>query len=135
MAEDSQYRECRDVDQATQNALNAFRKEVSSIEKRLLAQEIHVEHHKSSVENLRNDFMVLQGSFRIDIERLQTTLHTDIKMIQETLNDIIKRQAVSEAQVNTSVSIGKWLADKAPWLLAIGASLTAIIQMAKDKVS
>jgi hypothetical protein len=128
-----QLRDCRDVDAATQSALNAIRKDMSGIEKRLLAQEIHAEHHKDCVNNLRNDFMLLQGNFRIDIERLQKTLHTDIKMIQETLNDIIKKQAVSEAQVNTGVGIGKWLADKLPWIVAIGASFAAIAQFVKDK--
>jgi hypothetical protein len=116
-----------------ESCLIAMRKELSDIDKRILAQEIHLQHHKGSVENLRNDFMDLQGSFRIDIERLQNTLHTDIKMIQDTLNDIIKKQAVSEAQVKTSVNIGKWLVDKAPWILAIGSSLTAVVQFTKDK--
>lgn len=128
-----QCRDCRDVDQATQGALNAVRKEVSGIEKRLLAQEIHAEHQKDCVNNLRNDFMMMQGSFKIDIERLQTTLHTDIKMIQETLNEIIKKQAISEAQVSTGVGVGKWLLEKAPWLVAVGASFTAMAQFMKDK--
>lgn len=135
MAEgNGQGRECWDVDAAMQNALNSIRKDLSGLEKRVIAQEVHAEHQKDSVNNLRNDLMILQGGFKIDIERLQTTLHADIKMIQETLNEIIKKQAISEAQVSTGVGVGKWLLEKAPWLVAVGASFTAMVQFMKDKM-
>lgn len=130
-SDDNPCRDCKDVGAA----INSVRQDIMSIEKRLLAQEIHADHHKSSVDHLRNDFMMMQGSFKIEIERLQKSLHTDIKMIQDTLNEIIKKQAVEEATLRTGFSVGRWVAERAPWLVAVAASFTAMIQFVKDKAS
>lgn len=132
MADSQHCKECREIFQAAHESMALIRRDVSAIEKRILAQEIHGEHQKDNVISLRGEFHTLQGSFRHDIDRLQNTLHTDIKLIQETLNEIIKKQAVSDAKVSTGVSVGRWVADKAPWAIAIGASVSSMMQFFKD---
>jgi chromosome segregation ATPase len=119
------------VDDDCQKAISNVREDLGQLEKRLLTQEIHIEHYKDSVSNLRNDFMSLQGSLKIDIERLQASLHRDIKILQDTLNEIVKQQAVDEAKLSTGTGIGKVLIDKLPWLIAVGAFFVAIVEVIK----
>lgn len=103
------------------------------MERRLTSTEVNLTFQKSNVDDLRTDLRMMQGNIKIDLERIQVSLHKDIKTIQDTLNAIARQQAVEEARLNASVGIGKWLVEKMPWILAVGASLAAGIQIIRDK--
>lgn len=123
------------MDDDCQKAIITLRGDLVQIEKRIIAQEIHADHYKEAMQNLRSDFMNMQGSIKIDIERVQTSLHKDIKLIHDILSDLIKKQAVEEAKISTGVNTIKFLSNKLPWIVAIGASFTAMIQFVKDNAS
>lgn len=121
------------MDDDSQRALNQLREKIAHVEKRVLAQEIHADHYKESMQNLRNDFMSMQGNIKVDIERVQTSLHKDIKLIHDILSELIKKQAVDEAKMKTGVTAAKLFIERLPWILAVAASFAALMQLMKDK--
>lgn len=132
-----------------QGAINIIRSEVTALEKRVLAQEIHADHHKQAVTDLKSEFYHMSGSIKLDIERIQVSLHKDIQAIQQSLNQFIKdqlssdtqmrdsmsqlirEQAVDEAKLQTGVSAGKYFIDKLPLIASVIAAVVGVIVMVK----